>query len=209
MSRARPTFAAAPRSPGGFTLIELMVTLTLLSLLLLLAVPSFTEWLRNSQVRSTAEKLQNALRAAKGGAVNLNRQVVFVTTAADPAENALGSAIGLNWYAQFVPRTAGEDTAVRYLVGGILATGTSGINVVSTPATASICFNSLGRVVANATPSSSTDVPACTAAAVAFLVSRSGAVTGKDRKMMVTVSTGGQIRMCDPDRPVTSPEACI
>jgi type IV fimbrial biogenesis protein FimT len=207
MSSTSPTFSAAQRSPGGFTLIELMVTLTLLSLLLLLAVPSFTEWVRNNQIRSTAENLQNALRAAKGRAVNLNRQVVFVTTAADPALNALGAANSLNWYAQIVPRTAGEEsTLVLYLEGGILASSTSGITVTGGPA--SICFNSLGRMVANATPSSSTDVPACAGAAMAFLVSRSGAVTGKDRKMRVTISTGGQIRMCDPDRPATSPEAC-
>jgi type IV fimbrial biogenesis protein FimT len=210
MSRARPTLAAVIHRPGGFTLIELMVTLTLLSLLLMLAVPSFTEWIRNNQIRSTAESLQNALRTAKSRAVNLNRQVVFVTTAANPAENALGAANALNWYAQIVPRTAGEEsTLVVYLEGGSLAPSSSGITVTGGPA--SICFNSVGRMVANATPSSSTDVPACTAPAggETFLISRSGAVAGKDRRMRVTVSTGGQIRMCDPDRPSTSPEACI
>ncbi len=213
MSRLSPVFAGVRRNQGGFTLIELMVTLTLLAILLLLAVPSFTNWIRNNQIRSTAESLQNGLRAAKGKATNLNRQVVFVTTSSTPGLNALGASGGLNWYVQLIPRTAGEDFAAadNYLEGGNFASSANGITVTSTPATASICFNSVGRMVANAAPSSSTDVPACTlptGTEIVFAVSRTGAVDGKDRRLQVRVSTSGQIRMCDPARPTTSPDGC-
>lgn len=209
MGRRSTTFEGCS-ALRGFTLIELMVTLTLLSLLLLLAVPSFTEWTRNNQIRATAESLQNGLRAARGRATNLNRQVAFVTTNATPTLNALGAANGLNWYMQLVPRSGGEDIAAAdfYLEGGNFASGTSGITVNSTPATASICFNSVGRMVANAAPSTSTDVPACTVADTVFVVSRSGAVAGKDRPLNVIVSTSGQVRMCDPARPSGSPDGC-
>jgi type IV fimbrial biogenesis protein FimT len=208
MSSLSHAFTGVRRNSGGFTLIELMVTLTLLALLLLLAVPSFTEWVRNNQIRATAESLQNGLRAAKGKATNLNRQVVFVTTNAAPAQNALGATNGLNWYIQYVPYTAGEATTDFYLEGGNFAGGTSGITVTTTPATASICFNSVGRMVANAAPSSSASIPACAVADVAFDVSRTGAVAGKDRPLRVLVSASGQIRMCDPARPSTSPDGC-
>jgi type IV fimbrial biogenesis protein FimT len=204
-------FAWNQRRPGGFTLIELMVTLTLLALLLMLAVPSFTEWVRNNQIRATAESLQNGLRAAKGKATNLNRQVVFVTTNATPAQDALGSANGLNWYVQYVPRLAGENpadvAAGFFLEGGNFASGANGITVTGGPA--SICFNSIGRMVANATPSTSPNIPACAVAGnVVFEVYRTGALAGQDRKLNVTVSTAGQIRICDPARPAGSPDAC-
>ena len=213
MTRPSLDFAWNQRRPGGFTLIELMVTLTLFALLLMLAVPSFTEWVRNNQIRATAESLQNGLRAAKGKATNLNRQVVFVTTNSTPGLDALGASGGLNWYVQLIPRTAGENFAAaeNYLEGGNFASEANGITVTSTPATASICFSSVGRMVANAAPSSSTDVPACTLPAgteIVFAVSRTGAVAGKDRPLQVRVSTAGQIRMCDPARPTTSPDGC-
>jgi type IV fimbrial biogenesis protein FimT len=212
---SRPAMVSTGRETHlGFTLIELMVTLTLFALLLMLAVPSFTEWVRNNQIRSTAESLQNGLRAAKGRATNLNRQVVFVTTNAAPGLNALGAANGLNWYVQFVPRTAGavvnEDTSDFYIEGGNFASGVSGITITGGPA--SICFNSVGRLVNNATPSTSPNIPACVVPAgganIVFAVSRTGAVAGKDRPLSIVVSPAGQIRMCDPARPAGSPDAC-
>ena len=203
----------------GFTLIELMVTLTLFSLLLMLSFPSFNQWIRNNQIRSTAESLQNGLRVAKGKATNLNRQVVFVTTSATPGPDALGAADGLNWYAQYVPRTAGgalgsgensSSSSDYYLEGGNFASGPGGITVTGGPA--SICFNSVGRLVNNATPSTSPNVPACVTppggGSIVFAVSRTGAVAGKDRPLSVSISPAGQIRMCDPARPTTSPDGC-
>lgn len=63
--------------PRGFTLIELLVGLALLALLLTFGVPSFTTFLRNSEVRSTAESLINGLRAASTEAANRNTRVAF------------------------------------------------------------------------------------------------------------------------------------
>ena len=64
------------RSPG-FTLIELMVALAIVALLLLLGMPSFTTFLRNSEIRSTSESLINGLRAATTEAANRNQRVTF------------------------------------------------------------------------------------------------------------------------------------
>lgn len=192
----------------GFTLIELMVTITLLSILLMLAVPSFSQWSRNTQVRSTAETLQNGLRAAKGHALNLNRQVVITTTNANPGPNAAPATDGVNWSVQYVPLTAGEDLLAKplFLEGGSFGSSAAGITVAGGPQT--LCFNSMGRIVANAAPG--TGLPACTAASATYVVSRTGAVTGKDRKLHVVVSMAGQIRMCDPDRTFSAatPDGC-
>ncbi len=63
---------ARARLPG-FTLIELMVALAIVALLLLLGMPSFTTFLRNSEIRSTSESLVNGLRAASAEAANRNQ----------------------------------------------------------------------------------------------------------------------------------------
>jgi type IV fimbrial biogenesis protein FimT len=46
--------AAAAARHRGFTLIELMVTITLMGLLLALAAPAMLSWIRNSKIRTTA-----------------------------------------------------------------------------------------------------------------------------------------------------------
>src|SRR5262245_21655594 len=61
----------------GFTLIELMVGLGMAALLLVLGMPSFVTYARNSEIRSTTEALMNGLRAAKAEAANRNVQVHF------------------------------------------------------------------------------------------------------------------------------------
>ncbi len=68
---ATPTFAR------GFTLLELMVALVIAALLLSLGMPSFTTFLRNSEIRSTAESISNGLRAARTEATRLNKPVSF------------------------------------------------------------------------------------------------------------------------------------
>ena len=200
-----------PDFERGFTLVELMVTLTLLSLLLLLAMPSFSTWVRNTEIRSTAEALQNGIRVAKAQAAALNRQVVLTTTNATPGGDASAVVGGRNWSVQVVPLTseATVTAAERFLEGGNFASSANSITVSDGPAT--LCFSSLGRLVANAAPSpTSPTLPACTAAPAVYNISRTGAVLGKDRPLRVTVSMAGQVRMCDPARTLspTAPDGC-
>ncbi len=204
---------ATCRSGQGFTLIELMVTIALFAILLMLAVPSFTTWIRNSQIRSTAESLQNGLRAAKTQAASLNRQVVFSTTNLDPGLDATATVGGRNWSAQIVPLTAGENTGRPiFLQGGAFAGGLTDVTITGGPIGATLCFSSSGRIVANNAPSAT--LPACTipvspALSYTYTIARTTAVTGQDRTLAVQVSLNGQIRMCDPARTLTtSPDGC-
>ena len=75
--RAGNADVTAPRHARGFTLIELMVALAIVALLLLIGMPSFTTFLRNSEIRSTSESLVNGLRAASAEAANRNQTVTF------------------------------------------------------------------------------------------------------------------------------------
>jgi type IV fimbrial biogenesis protein FimT len=215
----RPT-GFEPREQRGFTLLELVVTITLLSLLVALSFPSFTTWVRNSQVRTAAEALQSGLRTAQGEALRRNRRVVMFFTNDDPAKNfdvaihpatdAVPVSTGKNWALQTAPDTWGE---ALYITGGALADVSSSVAFSGGPT--ALCFNSNGRLVDAAAGASGTAITglgavACTAEVTTINVGQSPARAG-DRNLRVIVQLGGQIRMCDPNRPTLSsstPDGC-
>ncbi len=191
---ARAPYNACRRGARGFTLIELVVALTLLGILIALGLPSFTAWIRNSQVRTVAEALQNGVRLAQNEAVRRNQQVVLSLTNAQPALNSAPTANGKNWSIQTVEQFG---KAAEYVQGGALADVASGVAITGP---VSICFNSNGRLVPNPAPSVLGAV--CDGGAATFVVSH----TSSDRPLRVIVAIAGQLRMCDPNR--LAPDGC-
>jgi len=193
-------------SSHGFTLIELMVTVTILTLLLLASIPSFSGWVANARVRSVAEEIANGLRLAQSEAVRRNRPVVFVMTNSSPAKSATPADNGRNWYVQAFPLASSAEAAADsdYIQGGNYA-AQSGVTISSTSST--LCFGSMGSVVAiGADDAVNILRVACTAGAKTYAVSR----TGADRSLNVMVGVGGQVRLCDPTRlrSATNPGGC-
>jgi type IV fimbrial biogenesis protein FimT len=198
----------------GFTVLELVVTVTLLGILLVAALPSFGGWTRNAKARSAAEALQNGMRTAQAEAVRRNRQVVFSLTADQPSLTAAAAANGSNWVIRTVA-VPGEDPI--FVQGGSLGATTAGVGITGP---ASVCFSSLGRQVANATPGASgiagnaavsagTCTPPAAGTPTAYDFALASAVNGIDRRYRVTVTLGGQVRLCDRDRSLsTSPDGC-
>jgi len=189
---------------SGFSLIELVITLTIAALLLFLAESSFSGWIGNAKARSVAESLQNGLRLAQAEAVRRNRQVAFVLTNSSPAVNVAANANGNNWYAQVLPIYSTEVVSVPYVQGGSFASIASGVTVVGS---ALICFNSLGRVVVNSSASVTAAFGAsCAATNAVYSITAPGA----NRTYQVQVNMGGQVRMCDASRALspTAPDGC-
>ena len=62
---------------GGFSLLELMIVVTLVSVLVLLVTPSMAEWTRNQRIRGGAEHLLHGLQLAREEAIRRNRPVSF------------------------------------------------------------------------------------------------------------------------------------
>ena len=123
----------------GFTLIELMVAIAIAALLLLLAGPSFTTFLRNSEIRSTSESIVNGLRAAKTEAARQNRRVMFslaggnsaswaINLVNDPVDCADPVAPPIQSYAK---EEAGKNSKVTITPANKLT----------------VCFDGVGRVV--------------------------------------------------------------
>jgi type IV fimbrial biogenesis protein FimT len=192
-----------PHAARGFTLIELMVTVALLSILMALAFPAMSEWMRNSRIRTVADTLQNGLRLAQTEALRRSRQTVFSLTAdTNPADGLTAVADGANWSVNFVPLLTGEATDTTFIEGGGL-TGLAPDVQITGPAT--LCFNSLGRVVDNPTPGTGVE---CRAAAAAYDITIPNADAG--RPLRVLVALGGQVRLCDPAKTLsnTHPDGC-
>ena len=173
----------------GFTLVELMVTIALLAILLALAAPSFSPWIRNAQVRTVTDSLQGGVRLAQAEAIRRHRQVVFFLTNQAGCDATLtADAGGSAWVIRTLPLMAGDP--VEAVQCGQLADMSPNISIAGATA---LCFNSIGRQVANAAPST-------------FDVSASNA----DRPLRVLVTLGGSVKLCDPAKSLSAstPEGC-
>ena len=187
----------------GVTLVELMVTLVLMSLLLGLAAPNFRVWVRNAQVRTVSDALQNGMRLAQSEALRRSRQVVFfLTSDAACTNNIAANANGVNWSIRTVPMTAGETSVVVQC--GVLSDVAAGVAITGPTA---VCFNSMGRQAENA----STGVTNGNCALAVSGVSTYNVIaTGADRSLRVLLTLGGQARLCDPARILSdsAPDGC-
>ncbi|HEY9028425.1 MAG TPA: prepilin-type N-terminal cleavage/methylation domain-containing protein [Burkholderiaceae bacterium] len=201
-----------PSRASGFTLIELMITIALLALLMMLAVPAFNRWISDAKVRAAAESLQNALRQAQSTAIARNRATVFVLTSATPALNATPSANASNWYAQVLPLSGSDESstaAANYVQGSNIATQ----NGVTITGPALVCFCALGKQLTSAASATGNLSTACTAPSddagtpsTSYTLSR----TSAQRTLKVLVYLGGRVRMCDAAKTLSNdnPDGC-
>lgn len=169
-----PTVAAR-----GFTILELMVALTIAAMLLTLGVPSFTAFLRNSEIRSTAEAISNGLRFARTEATRLNRPVSFTL--------AGGSDPG--WEINVFDPAALTLIQPPIRTYSKLEAGKSTKAVIA-PATAlAVTFNGLGRVI-SPSPIARPNLQQIDVASI---------VTNEARTLRIYVDDVHGIRLCDPD----------
>lgn len=203
------------KSAAGFTLIEAMVTLTVSAILLVLAAPSMSVWIRNNKVRTVADALQDGLRQAQSESLRRSRQVVFsMTNSTTPTAIPLpASAGGTSWAIWTVPSMTDNSETSQYIASGILSNASTNVTVTPSNGASTVCFNSAGRLVAN-TSAGVTNItggdtcvqPSGTPPVQSFAITTPGA----DRPIQVNLSLGGQIHMCDPNVALsdTHPEGC-
>lgn len=162
------------RSQRGFTLIEMMVTIAIAAILVTIAVPSFKIMLANAQIRTAAQALHDGLQLARVEAIRRNERVVLT--------KGTQSA----WTVS-IEGDASTVQARSYTEGSIAAS----VNVTPSGAT-KVTFDGLGRVKGNTDTSGSIsqfdiDVP----------TTLIPAADSKD--LRITITTGGAIRLCDPN----------
>src|SRR5690554_5335117 len=76
----------------GFTLVELMITIVLLAIIIAIAIPNFTQFIRNNQVQAKADELKTFIQYARGQAVMTRKTYEVDTTAAAWEVKQQGSA---------------------------------------------------------------------------------------------------------------------
>jgi len=169
----------------GFTIIELMIGLVVISILAFVGLPEFSIMMANTKVRTAAEAITNGLQTARGEAVQRNGTVQFI--------------LGAQSSYTVVVVSTGEVLRSRPASEG----SSSAAVAVTPPTTSTVTFNSFGRVVANPDGTASltqVDVTSNTNVNVA----------SKTRSMRVIVAN--TVRMCDPQVAVkvaVDPRSCI
>lgn len=194
------------RRSRGVTLVELVIGIAIVGMLLIMGLPSFGTWLQNSQIRTAAESIQNGLQLARAEAVRRNATVRFDLT------DAGGAA---SWSVGCVSVTATCPYPIQSK-SGAEGTGNARVGIGTTtppspvPATqydaalaagaglaAGVSFNSMGRV------------PAANIGTDITRIDITNAASSTARRLVLVVSSGGLIRLCDPALSLASnPQGC-
>ena len=64
----------------GFTLIELMITITIVAILLAIAVPNFSDWYQRKQLAGTANDFLSLVSYARSDSIKRNKITYLYTT---------------------------------------------------------------------------------------------------------------------------------
>ena len=185
----------------GFTLIELMITVTIIGLLMVFGLPSYQQWIQSTQIRTAAESVQNGLQLARAEAVRSNAPIQFQLTSTTGRTdwNICRVAAPIPCpAASIVQQRAGTEGSANARIGvGTTATPFAIALATSTAAANVVTFTGFGRIT---TP---------LAAGVLTRIDITNSTTATARRIVLLVSSGGQIRMCDPLLALaTNPQGC-
>lgn len=189
----------------GVTLIELIVTLAVLGLLALAAMPSISDWLRNARMRNMTESIQTGMQQARNEAVRRNRQVSFwLVNLPSPGvmdnnctlsngSNANGWVVSVDSPNARCGAVNSLSTSPMIVARGVLTQGANGVGVSgsnsgSGVAASSVTFDGLGRVVTSATSP---------ARNLTRLIVAYGAASDTDRPLQIDIDPAGGMRRCD------------
>ena len=181
----------------GMTLIEIMIAIAILGMLLVVGIPSYQGWMRNSQIRTAAESVQNGLQLARAEAAQLNTNVSFILSGNDWSVNASGVAASSVFY------TADAGSGVTTLQRRSGMEGTPNA-VISAVGATTITFNGIGRITPTPAASQVFTVQDARGGACATTTTPNAM-----RCLSVVVEAGGKIWMCDPALNGSgNPQAC-
>ena len=110
MQHKRPTREALNHE-GGFTLVELVITMAVLAIVLSMAVPSFKDMIANSRSTSLASELSAAVNFARSEAVKRVKRVTIC-----PSSNGTSCLTSSDWakgWLVFVDKAASDSAAVE------------------------------------------------------------------------------------------------
>ncbi|MET4676700.1 type IV fimbrial biogenesis protein FimT [Luteibacter sp. PvP120] len=175
---------------SGFSLVELLITITIVAILVALAVPNYRVWTANTRVRGAAESIQNGIRLARNEATQRGVNVRFELTSTDTTWQVCQLAVTATACDPSVPASIIEVHAAGETAGVIVSTDKTVAALTNfSPVTGSppggITFTPLARPLSSDFGSN---------ALIRIDTSSSAAGT---RRLATTISAGGSIQMCD------------
>ena len=181
----------AHRQPrqAGMTLIEMMTGVAIASILAAVATPSFTGFLRNTEVRGSSEALLQGLQLARTEAIRRNRQICFDW-----------SSVGTGWTVSTGCLSAPGTVPVTQIIQSQPNREGSAVGVVTTTPTTSVrvVFNGFGRVVPNIVGGST----------ITRIDITSQGTTLTRRILVSAGDSSGRIFVCDPTAAAGTQMAC-
>jgi type IV fimbrial biogenesis protein FimT len=195
---------------SGFSLIELLVTISIAAVLLGLGAPAMSTYLQNAKVGSAAQAFQAAVQMARTEAIRRNVAAEFAMTAASAAAsgvvNAAADPAGRTWLVRApTPASSGVPAGVDLidaksgLEGEAGATQGVRLRVFPNTFTGAIAFNGFGGTADGSAYTADLDNP--NAGSCLHL-------GGSIHCRRIRILAGGQIQSCDPGVAMTDNRHC-
>lgn len=189
----------------GISIIEVMVAVTILAILAMVGLPSFSIWMHNTKIRTGAESMLAGLQLARSEAVRRNATVRFqfvtnFTNTCSLSNNVGNWIVGLDDPTNNCHVAASETVLPRTIQSKSALEGSPEITVSALDSAGNaatlVAFNGMGRMT-QTTMIQRIDLDSSVLA------------SGDSRDLRILITPGGQIRMCDPNVSSTSdPRFC-
>ena len=173
------------RHDHGFTLVEMMVVIAVLAILIRVAMPSFTQMLRNYQIRNAAGAILNGVQRARAEAIARNASVRF----------CMGDVTKSTWDVDLQTVACSTTISATALDSRVYTDGSKDVTMVVKSGTTTvssgavgITYNNLGQMITNSGGLGTFD----------YIEFDAPALSGSSQKRRVLVGVGGNVRSCDP-----------
>jgi type IV fimbrial biogenesis protein FimT len=185
--------------PAGFSLIELMIVLSVLSILFAVGMPAFGRLLHDIEIRGSAEGLRAGLQKARTEAVTRNAlvRIAFSNVSGKPAWTLGCVRSSLRCPETISSYSANADTQVRW--GAAHSNDQIALGQALAPGhrlPSGVTFNALGAA------------PGVETNADAMRIDVTHLVNEQARRLVLMITAAGAVRLCDPSADSGSVSRC-
>ena len=176
-------------APAGFSLIELMIVLSVLSILFAIGMPAFGRLLHDVDIRGSAEGLRAGLQKARTEAVTRNAliRISFSDVSGRPAWTLGCVSSSLRCPATISSYSVNADTQIRW--GAARSDDQIALNTALAAGNrlpSGVTFNALGTA------------PGVEGNADVSRIDVTHAINEQARRLVLMITAAGAIRLCDP-----------